>query len=297
MKIEIEFPPSFDPNYCRTVYPQLKDFSDEELEKNFFQLAVEQGYSTCIFDTRELFHAFFQGVINEYALKVLEIGPFDNPFFYGDSVKYFDVLDTEKLKERAKIHNRFFNRIPPKIHYVEPTGNMSIVDEKFDIVFSSHVIEHQPNFIRELNHVENILTDGGLYILFIPDKRYCFDYYRPVSSLSDVLEAFVNNVSLHSAKSIIEHFCMTTHNDPVRHWRGDHGELNITKEKFINAKSNYEKSVNGGYINVHGWTFIPKTFGDIIKNLNELELVNLKIYRLCHTLKYRSEFCCIFKKF
>ena len=297
MEVDIEFPPSFDINYCRAAYPQLKDFSDEELTKYFLPIAEEEGLPTCVYDKREFLQPLLQEGINQYALKVLEIGPFDNPFLSGDSVKYFDVLDTEKLKERAKIHNRSFNRTPPKVHYVEPTGNLKIVYEKFDIVFSSHVIEHQPNLIRELNHVENILNDGGLYILFIPDKRYCFDYYRPTSKLSDVLSAFMRNASLHSAKSIAEHFCMTTHNNPINHWRGDHGELNITKEKILNAKNVYEKSVHGGgYVDVHAWAFTPQIFGDIIEKLNRLDLINLKLYRLCHTLIGRQEFCCILKK-
>ena len=114
MNIDIDFPPSFDINYCRASYPQMTDFSDEELTKYFLQIAEEEGISTCIYDKREFMQPLLQEIINKYALKVLEIGPFDNPFVVGNSVKYFDVLDEESLKKRAKKHNRHFNRIPSK---------------------------------------------------------------------------------------------------------------------------------------------------------------------------------------
>lgn len=242
----LNFPPSFDIGYCKSIYPDLKKYPDNIIAEQFPNFAESHGLTTCIYDRKEIARVLLQNFVDKYSIKVLEIGPFDNPFCVGDSVKYFDVLDVDALKERAKKHNRKNNNVPKKIHYVEPTGNLNIVNEKFDIVFSSHVIEHQPDLVRHLRNVERILNDGGLYILIIPDKRYCFDYYRPITSLSDVLAAFVNKNSLHTAKSLIEEYCLTTHNDAVRHWNGDHGYIEITKEKFDKAVEIYEKSVTGG---------------------------------------------------
>src|SRR4249919_1725326 len=108
---------------------------------------------------------------------VLEIGPFDRPWLSGSNVRYFDVLPQEQLRTRAATE---FGRIPkncPHIHYVSPTGDLSIVDAEFGAVFSSHCIEHQPDVIRHLREVERLLRPGGLYYLIVPDKRFCFDHF------------------------------------------------------------------------------------------------------------------------
>jgi predicted SAM-dependent methyltransferase len=59
------------------------------------------------------------------------------------------------------------------------------VYEQFDIAFSSHVIEHTLDFIKHLNQVCDILKNNGHYFLFVPDKRYCFDYFSPESTMPD----------------------------------------------------------------------------------------------------------------
>ena len=61
---------------------------------------------------------------------VLEIGPFDCPVFEGDNVSYFDVLDQHDLRLRAVEHGRSPDRCPP-IDFVSPTGDLRIVDRKF----------------------------------------------------------------------------------------------------------------------------------------------------------------------
>lgn len=242
----LNFPPSFDIGYCKSIYPDLKKYPDNIIAEQFPNFAESHGLTTCIYDRKEIARVLLQNFVDKYSIKVLEIGPFDNAFFLGDAIKYFDVMNETELAELARRANRSYNRLPKKIHYVEPTGNLNIVNEKFDIVFTSHVIEHQPDLVRHLQNVERILNDGGLYILFIPDKRYCFDYFRPSTFISDVLAAFLNKQSLHSAKSRMEATCMSTHNDAARHWNGDHGYIEITKEKFDKAVEIYEKSVTGG---------------------------------------------------
>lgn len=293
----INFPPTFDIEYCKAMYPDIKKYPDNVINTQFPNFAEIHGLSTCIYDRKEVARVLLQNFVNQYSLKVLEIGPFDNAFFLGDTIKYFDVLNEIGLFERAERIHRSFNRLPKKIHYVEPTGNLTIVNEKFDIVFSSHVIEHQPDLVRHLQNVENILNDNGVYVLFIPDKRYCFDYFRPNTLIQDVLAAFLDKQSLHSAKSNIETHCVSTHNDAVRHWNGDHGSIEINQEKFDKSVEIYEKSVNGGgYVDIHAWCFIPKTFESIIKDLNKLNLIHLKLYRLCHTLLGRQEFFAVLRK-
>ena len=119
---------------------------------------------------------------------VLEIGPFHAPALSGPGVAYFDLQPTDALIARVRDYGLPTSRVP-KIDYSEPTGDLSVIDRRFDAVFSSHCIEHQPSLIRHLTQVSNVLHPGGAYYLIVPDKRYCFDHYLPLSTLGGVIEA------------------------------------------------------------------------------------------------------------
>ena len=290
----IEFPPSFDIQYYRNAYPELQMLSDDVITEHWKRYAKEQGHSTCTYDRREYLALMLKKLNDENDIDVLELGPFDSPFCSGKNVKYFDVLNADGLRKRAKEVGR--NGIVPKhIDYVSPTGDLTIIDQKFDIVFSSHVIEHQPDFIKHLQLIEGMLKDEGLYILLIPDKRYCFDYYLPASSLSSIMTAFVEKHTVHSFKSLMEHRCMTTHNVPFLHWLGEHGSQTIDHDSFTKCLDEYMAS-NGKYIDVHAWQFTPDSFAYIIETLHQLNIINLSLYRICNTIWGRPEFCSVLRK-
>lgn len=98
-----------------------------------------------------------------------------------------------------------------------------MIDEQFEIVVSSHCIEHQPDIVRHIQAVEKLLIDGGCYALRIPDRRYCHDHYLPDSTLAAVLDAYYAERKVHSLKSVIEAKALVTHNNAWRHWFGSHG--------------------------------------------------------------------------
>lgn len=97
---------------------------------------------------------------------ILEIGPFANPLAIGPKVKYFDVLTTKQLQDRAASLGLEVARVP-QVNYVSATADLSIVKDEFDVVISSHAIEHQPDLIRHLQQVEKLLVRGdGIFCLF-----------------------------------------------------------------------------------------------------------------------------------
>ena len=244
--MSIDFPPTFDIKYYKNCYPELNGLPDEVVTEHYNRYAEEQGRTTCIYDRSEYLKVLLNEILAENPLKVLEIGPYDNPTCIGKNVKYFDVHDAATLAANALKAKRPFKNTPEKIHYVEPNGDLQIVDEKFDIVFSSHCIEHQPDLVKHLQNVENILNDEGLYILVIPDKRYCFDHYRNETPVFEVVAAHVNATQIHTFKNLAEATCLRTHNNSILHWLGVHGDISINAQNFVNAINNYEKSVNGG---------------------------------------------------
>ena len=323
----LRLPPEFDVNYYRQSYPELKIFPDDIVIEHAKRFAVEQGRSTCIYDRREYLQILLQNSIDKHHLKALEISPWDNPFLRGENVKYFDAADTETLRkslqENATEAGRYANHLPEKIDFVSPSGDLSVVDETFDVVLSSHVIEHTPDLIRHFQSVGNILNAGGLYVLLIPDKRYCFDYYHPESTIAEVMDAYNSERKIPRLADVINVAFTSTHNGPVNHWLGEHGERwgytdkpihsdasvevmgeffrgkdkRVSREKLLRLMGKYDESVaQDRYISTHNWRFTPENFGYIVKLLSALKFIDLSLHRLCHTLWGRVEFIAILEK-
>jgi SAM-dependent methyltransferase len=227
---------------------------------------------------------------------MLEVGPYYSPIMKGEKVKYFDVLDREHLTAKAITENLETKNIP-HIDYVEPNGDLSIIKDKFDIVFSSHNIEHQVDLISHLNQVASLLNEGGEFYLAVPDKRYCFDHFVPATPLSDIIATHEVGAKTHSLQTILAKKCEITHNDSTKHWSGDHGEMEGQNNLncYTDALKYYHQAA-GGYIDAHKWRFIPTSFSYIIKSLNELGLISLKIESIYATEPNSHEFYVIMTK-
>ena len=55
---------------------------------------------------------------------------------------------------------------------------LKAIDERFDLVLASHVLEHTTSLIDFLNECTPLLADNGVLALVVPDHRYCFDRFR-----------------------------------------------------------------------------------------------------------------------
>lgn len=235
---------------------------------------------------------------------ILEIGPFYSPFCKGSHVKYFDILNREQLVERAMQISKDINlENIPVIDFVSATGDISVITETFDIVFSSHVIEHQWDFINHLQKVSKLLKSGSKYYAIIPDKRYCFDHFNTLTTVADIINANVEKPKKHSVKSVIEHRAFTTHNDPVKHWKGDHGFVDTVtnrakvidplSERIKNAIAEFKANE---FVDVHAWYFTPESFAEIVNILAKLEYIQFTINKLYTTQKNSLEFFVVLEK-
>lgn len=143
----------------------------------------------------------------------IEIGPWFNPIApkrEGFNCLVLDVFDTEELKRRAAVDNP--TRSLAEIEDVDLVGSSTHIDEivakkyelgTFDYVLSSHNFEHLANPIRFLQGCARVLKTGGMVSMAIPDHRACFDFFRPVTMLSDWLAAYVEQ---REQPSLIQNF-------------------------------------------------------------------------------------------
>ena len=232
--------------------------------------------------------------------KVLEIGPFFCPLIErnGDyDIKYFDVLDPEQLHIRALEWKVPTDKIPNKIDFLSPTGDLTIIDEKFDYIISSHNIEHHPDLISHLKIVESLLVDGGKFIAIIPDKRLAFDHFLNISSIADIIDAHINKSTKHSLKNVISYKLLQAHSDPMKHFFGIHGKkpvLSNQKDELNKVIDEYLHSEK--YIDVHAWTFTPRSFKDIIDTLHALGYINLELKELTIPIFNTFEFGVVLEK-
>lgn len=225
---------------------------------------------------------------------VLEIGPFYKPFVRGENIKYFDIMDRDALiKRAAELEQDFKPEDVPFIDYVSPIGDLSIINEKFDAVFSSHVIEHQFDLIDHLQKVSRLLKPGGRYYVIAPDKRYCFDHFQPESTVADVIDAHYEKRKKHSLKNVILHRAFITHNSSGHHWQGENGTLENIPEKIKDAIEEYSTKP---YIDVHALFMTPDTLTQIIKLLNQLNYIDLDIERIHPTEPGGIEFFFVLTK-
>ena len=278
-----------DREYYRNANPDLQSLALEELEQHYLTFGIHEGRASSHAARRE-------GLIEMLgeSASVLEIGPFLNPVMRGRRVRYFDVLDTAGLKARAAIQNYRYSDAP-EIDYVSPAGDLSIIKDRFASLLSAHCIEHQPDIVRHLRQAGGLLQPGGRYYLIVPDKRYCFDHFIAESTVAGMIDAYSEERRIHRLASVIEHRALTTHNDPARHWNGDHtdtGYIDSIPQRTRAAMAEYA-AAGGAYVDVHAWQFTPASFRHTMTTLSRLGLSPFDVTAVHGTPRPRNEFTAI----
>jgi hypothetical protein len=227
---------------------------------------------------------------------ILEIGPLNRPLVNTIDTKYFDLLPTDELREKAKSEGLDPETVPI-IDFSDPNGNLGVIQDSFDNIVSSHCIEHQPDLVSHLVQCSNLLNGPDTrYWLVVPDKRYCFDALIPESGILEIVKAHEEKQTKPSVWKVIEHRALTTHNDPVLHWKGQHGVSNLDiKDRFIAAKLEYQNA-GGKYMDVHCWQFTPESLANVIDALFKLELIDFQIEKVWETPENDLEFFAVLRK-
>jgi SAM-dependent methyltransferase len=275
----------FDYEFYINEHDDLANMTGEQARHHFSQFGIREDRAFCELSYREHFLNYLKGFEGE----ILEIGPFASPNFVGERVKYFDVLDAEKLRERALKIGLNEKNIPKSIDFVSEMGDFSIVDQEFDVVFSSHSIEHQVDLIGFFQSAFRLLKKNCVIGLIVPDKRYCFDHFLPASDVVDALAAHADKSKRHTVQNLFRHRIGTTHNDPLRHWMGDHGEINLDRDAIESVMVEWKEN-EGTYMDVHAWQFQPSSFKKMMGQLKDAGFFNYEIMEVFPTPKGRLEF-------
>ncbi len=68
--------------------------------------------------------------------------------------------------------------------------------ESQDFVIANHMLEHCKNPILTIENFLRVTRPGGRIFLSVPDKRFTFDWQRPITPFSHILEDYKNNIQI-----------------------------------------------------------------------------------------------------
>jgi len=215
--------------------------------------------------------------------KGLEIGPSHSPVVPksgGRDIETIDHLDREGLVQKYKAYGLDidFGKIE-EVDYVWQGGSYTELTGKrdhYDYIIASHLIEHTCDLIGFLGDCWEMLKEGGALSLAIPDKGYCFDYFRPVSGLGKVIDAHLAGPSVHTPGTLYEHFLYKCLYNGRIAWDDNRpGELTLTP--FSDSKATLDAALKSEvYTDAHNWVFTKDSFQSLIYDLNCLGFIRFE---------------------
>lgn len=280
----INLPPMIDIEFYRNAH-NLADMTDQEVMAHFYFTGEEKGESPSPLCQRA---GFIEWLEQNFGGKdILEIGPGCAPQMKGPGVKYYDRYTTRELQALYAKDGKNAARVP-HIDYVGMGTDLSDIDQKFDLVFSCHNIEHIPDLIGHINSLGAILKEKGIIAFIVPNHKYTFDYYREPTKIAALVDAHINKGAARPPFSLwYDYAKCTTHNEEKRHWAGDHGEK-TNRISMGEAYKEYNDMTE--YPDFHHWVFEPRSFFPLIRELFNSGLLHFDVKRVYATPRNSESF-------
>lgn len=199
----------------------------------------------------------------------LEVGPSYNPFLPKRrfNVETIDHADAATLREKYRDNA---SKIEEVDYVSDGRSLLEIIGKpgRYDFIFASHVIEHVTDIVRFIQDCETLLKPEGRLVLAVPDKRYCFDAFRPISTVGQALQAYAERRHRHTPAILYDqkaYVCGKAQNIVWIESDLDGVALLHTAEQ---AKDAFEQALGSDeYHDAHGWQFTPTSFRLLIKQL------------------------------
>ncbi|MDQ0996857.1 putative SAM-dependent methyltransferase [Phyllobacterium ifriqiyense] len=203
----------------------------------------------------------------------LEVGPSYNPLLpksKGYNVETVDYADAATLRRKYSANASQIE----EVDYVSDGSSLLELigqKERYDFVFASHVIEHVTDIVRFIQDCEALLKPTGVLVLAVPDKRFCFDTLRPVSTVGAALQAYIEKRTRHTPGMLFDHqLSICTKAGGIVWIEPTFDDVALVHEPK-QAQDLFEISQKDtDYHDIHGWQFTPTYFRYFIKTLRAL---------------------------
>jgi predicted SAM-dependent methyltransferase len=213
----------------------------------------------------------------------LEVGPSYNPVApksEGWNVEIVDHLDADGLRRKYTAWSIDTSKIEDVDHIIKDRSLAETVGKRdhFDFVIASHVIEHTPDLISFLQDCQTLLKPDGILSLVVPDKRYCFDVFKPMTSTGMVFQAYLEKRKQHSPGTVFDFYAYHVMLGEQLLWftRATE-ELRLIHDVQQSADLTRRYIESGEFIDVHSWHFTPTSFLLLLQDLSEMKLINLGV--------------------
>jgi len=177
-----------------------------------------------------------------------------------------------------------------------------------DYVAASHVIEHATDLCGFLADCSSLLKEGGFLLLAIPDRSCVLDYYRPASTVGDVLLAHLLPQA-YDLKSQMDEIWYGALLDGGGAWSMAHLQLATSEGRVPTAQhpaslssfvwSNGPRRVAQAagkmpYRDAHRWVFDPVSFEELASFLAVNALTGLTLEAMPGS--FECEFYAVLRK-
>jgi hypothetical protein len=121
------------------------------------------------------------------------------------------------------------------------------------------------------------LKEDGVLSLAVPDKRYCFDWFRPLTGIGRVIDAARNPQKIHSPGTAAEYFLtVVTRGGRIAWDTREKGKFEFVHSLEEAKQAIRDVSERGYYLDVHEWCFTATSFRLMMRDLFELGFIQLK---------------------
>lgn len=213
----------------------------------------------------------------------LEIGPSHSPIAPkrdGFNVKVVDHLSAAGLRSKYADHQGVNVDNIEEVDYVwsgEPLSQL-ISDQKFDWVIASHVLEHVPNPIAFLQEIALLLKPDGVLSIALPDKRFCFDYFKSVTLVGEWVDALHFQRTRPTPGQVLDHcFYAAQRNGRISWDATEKADAALVHEPTLGRDVLSHSLSTTEYTDVHCWRFTSDSFKLLINELRYLQFTKLGI--------------------
>jgi len=150
----------------------------------------------------------------------------------------------------------------------------------YTALIASHVLEHIPDPIGFLKSAEELLHgQGGTLRLALPDRRLCFDVFRPTATTGRVLAAHRQDTGRHGYADLFDHVAYLARLDGRAAWTSE-PLAGLTLDHTLEQAQQHAEhgSATGGpYVDCHAWQFTPASFELLVLELAALGIIDWRI--------------------
>jgi SAM-dependent methyltransferase len=245
---------------------------------------------------------FLRANVDLEGVRALEVGPLDEPLLAGVRGVSVEYLDRCSREEHARRHAGHPRRDPRRFvaptYVVEDKRFAAAVDGSFDLVIANHVLEHVADPITWLQEVDRLVVPGGAVFLALPDRRFSFDYLRPVSTVADLVRAHRADLERPDFTQVLE---ATYYARPLRPPDFAHGSPprdKLARGRFSSLAAAIESAEArvSDYADVHCHVFESGRFPILVDDLRSGGLVPWHVTALDDVEPGRLEFRAILRR-